>query len=217
MINFNERISNENARNAILSDTSALFDVAKILKKDSVDEPIRQHLEKYSNLAKLTENLTDDIDIEDLVKEYNIFIKRVKDIAPQYLHKPIEKPNKVNRPKVEIIYPVRYNQVDLYKKILETPDLYKHIGNVLHLALTGLCRTHCEAVVEGMGSVLGLNNEKRTKLDPKTVQYETVIRWQGPHPGKGSSKLIESSLDNHFKGTSYQRMTEQNILWDLKL
>jgi len=51
-----------------------------------------------------------------------------------------------------------------------------------------------------MGSVLGLHNQNRTKLEPKTVETETIIRWQGPHPGKGATKLIEASLDNHFHG-----------------
>lgn len=196
--NFKDRMSKERKKNEVLSDVGSLFDVSKIIKLDSV-EPVRKHLERYSDLAKLTNNLTDEVTVDDLLKEYEIFVKRVKEIAPNFLHKSKEK--KVsNTTKIKIAYPTRYDQIDLYKKILETPVLYKDTGNILHLALTGLTRTHCEAVVEGMGSVLGLNNEKRTTLNTNSVQSETCIRWQGPHPGKGATKLIEESLDRHFSG-----------------
>lgn len=77
----------------------------------------------------------------------------------------------------------------------DTPALYKDIGNTLHLALTALCRTSCEAVVEGMGSVMNRHIKERKSLDPKVVEKETITRWQGPHP---ASK--DASLDNYFNG-----------------
>lgn len=87
--------------------------------------------------------------------------------------------------------------------MLETPALYEGIGNVLHLSLTALCRTHCEAVVEGMGSTMTLHSQNRTKLDVKTVEKETVLRWQAPHPAsKDDDELIRKSLDSHFKDRS---------------
>lgn len=74
--------------------------------------------------------------------------------------------------------------------------LYKDTPKILYLALTVLSIT--QAVVEGMESVFSLNNEKRTTLNPKTVQSETII---SPHLGKGVNKLIEKSLDRHFEGS----------------
>lgn len=65
-----------------------------------------------------------------------------------------------------------YDQLDLYYKLLETPNLYKDIGNILHISLTGLCRTHCETVVEGMGSVLTMHSERRTRLNHQTIESE---------------------------------------------
>lgn len=198
---FEKRMSKEKKRNEILSDVGALFDVSKIIKTDSVEE-IRENLDRYSKLAKLSGNLDEDILLDDLLTEYGIFVKRVKDIAPNFLHKLKEgrKKEVIEKPKVKITYPTRYDQVDLYRKILNSHDLYKDIPNISHLALTGISRTHCEAVVEGMGSVLTLNKQKRSRLDPATVERETVIRWQGPHPGKGATNLIEESLDRHFGG-----------------
>ena len=64
---------------------------------------------------------------------------------------------------VNIDYPPRYLQTDLYKDMLETPSLYKDIPNTLHLSLTALNRTSCEAVVEGIGSVMNLHVKKRKK------------------------------------------------------
>ena len=86
----------------------------------------------------------------------------------------------------------------MYENIFKTPRLYKDIPEALHLALTGLSRTHCEAVVEGMGSILGLHSQNRTRLDPKTVEAETIVRWQGPHPSEIAKPLIQAALDNHF-------------------
>jgi hypothetical protein len=82
--------------------------------------------------------------------------------------------------------------------MLETPELYQDIGNVLHLTLSGLVRTHCEAVVEGMGSVLGLHSQNRTRTACKTAEREAIIRWQAPHPAGQATELIGAALDNHF-------------------
>lgn len=78
--NFEDRISKEKNKNEILRDAAALFDVSKIVELDSV-ETVREHLEKYSNLAKLTDNLTDDVKEDDLMKEYDLFATRVKDLS----------------------------------------------------------------------------------------------------------------------------------------
>jgi len=84
---------------------------------------------------------------------------------------------------------------------------YKEIPNVLHLGLTEMCRTGCEAVVEGMGSVTKLHNELRPNLDVGHLEAETIIRWQGPSPTQGSEPFIERALDLHFDGRRNWRFT----------
>lgn len=198
--NLNDRMTIEKDKNTILADAGTLFDISKIVKREPEEMPpsVIQSLQKYSDLAKNTGNLKHDIEFGDLIEEYKLFSRRVRDIAPQFVHKPNERKTSSVNPKIE--YKDRYDQLDAYNKILETPELYKNIGNVTHLALTGICRTHCEAVVEGMGSVLTSHAEKRKKLKPESVEREGIIRWQGPHPGKQANKLIETSLDEHFNG-----------------
>ena len=171
-------MTNEKEKNEILYDTNKLFDVSKIVKQEDLDSSgsVAQSLEKCSDLAKLKGNLSPSDDFEDLKDEYEVFAERVKDLAPEYLYKE-ETAKKVSS-----------------KRMLESPPLYKDIGNVLHLALTALCRTHCEAVVEGMGSFLCSHSQHRKSLNVSTVDRETIIRWQGPHPGKGVTKLIEARI-----------------------
>lgn len=126
---------------------------------------------------------------------------RIKQISPNFRYEPRDKNTKEKQ--VIIDYPERYLQLDIYKKHLETPQLYKDIKNVLHVGLTAVCRSHCEAVVEGMGSVVTAEMKERGRLDLKTMEREALIRWQGPHPGFNSStELIKIALNIHFKGRS---------------
>lgn len=84
----------------------------------------------------------------------------------------------------------------------------------MHLSLTALCRTHCESVVEGMGSVLTAKNEKRGSLSYEALQRETLIRWQGPDPAsETSTRLIEQALDKHFKGRTKWHFTTKTDLF----
>lgn len=198
--NLKTRFDKEKDVNSILSTAGNLFDVTNILKieKDKeISNQIKDDLLQYARLAKESGNFDSEIMASALESEYKTFAERVKDISPQYRYVPKEKRNP--KPHVQIQYPERYLQQDLYKKILTTPNLYKDIGNVLHLSLTALCRTHCEAVVEGMGSVMTADMKTRGNTDVKTVERESMIRWQGPHPAsKSSSVIIKESLDLHF-------------------
>lgn len=200
--NLKNRIDKEKTVNKILSITGNLFDVTNILKiENEIPENITDDLVQYARLAKESGNFDSEIRVAELVSEYKIFSDRVKDISQQYSYVPKVKTNP--KPCVQVQYPKRYLQQDLYTKLLTTPNLYNNIGNVLHLSLTALCRTHCEAVVEGMGSVMTADMKTRGKTDVKTVERESLIRWQGPHPAsKSSSELIKISLDQHFKGRS---------------
>lgn len=71
---------------------------------------------------------------KNLLSEYDIFAKRVQDIAPQYIYVPnseAEAKKTAKIPPVNINYPQRYLQTDLYRKMLETPALYNDILNTL--------------------------------------------------------------------------------------
>lgn len=201
--NLEGRLSVEKDRNKVLALTGKLFDVKEILKYENSND-IQSELEDYSRLAKSTGNLDTNLHVKDLLTEYEVFANRVKDIAPQFLYEPdsgskASSCSKVSPVKIE--YPTRYLQTDLYKKMLETPTLHEGIPNTLHLSLTALCRTSCEAVVEGMGSVMNRRIKERKSLDPKVVEKETVVRWQGPHPAsKDAGELVNASLDNYFNG-----------------
>lgn len=203
--NLQKRMNVENDRNKILTTTKKLFDVDEILKYKTSND-IHSYLEEYSSLAKRTGNLDSDLPMKDLLNEYDIFAKRVKDIAQQYIYVPESKKGSrqtstSKTPPVKIEYPTRYLQTELYKKMLESPSLYKDILNTLHLSLTALNRTSCEAVVEGMGSVMNRHIKQRKSLDSKVVEKETIIRWQGPHPAsKDAGELVNGSLDNYCNG-----------------
>ncbi len=59
--------------------------------------------------------------------------------------------------------------------MLETPSLYKDTPNTLHLSPTAMCRTSCEAVVEGMENVMNRHSKESKSLDSKTVEKETIL------------------------------------------
>lgn len=88
-------------------------------------------MDKYATLAKASGNLDSSYLFSDLLNEYDTFAERVKSIAPMYQYDPDE--NKKSKPHIHVEYPVRYNQLDLYKNMLETSSLSKDIGNVMHL------------------------------------------------------------------------------------
>ena len=101
--------------------------------------------------------------------EYELFAERAKAIAENYKRKP--------RPGEESeVLPPRYDHMQLYYEMLRNRDLYEDIPTVLHLAMTGLCRTSCEAVAEGIGSVSKLNSENRGNLRSTSLEAETIIR-----------------------------------------
>jgi len=124
-------------------------------------------------------------------------VGKIQEIAPDFV---VKAKTQTEVDSTESTAKGRYDQMGLYGKLLVTPKLYENIPDILHLALTALSRTHCEAVVEGMGSVLGLHMQNRNSLDPKTVESETTIRWQGPFPSGIAKPLVEAALDCHFKG-----------------
>lgn len=111
------------------------------------------------------------------------------------------------------MYPDRTRQLDLYKKMLSTErteSLHKDIGTVMHLSLTATCRTHCKAVVEGMGKCLTVDNEQRGSLSNEALERETFIRWQGPEPSsKNATELIDRALDERFGGRRNWHFTTQ--------
>ena len=49
---------------------------------------VMQSLQKYFDLAKRTGNLNELGEFDDIIEEYELFSKRVRDIALQYVHIP---------------------------------------------------------------------------------------------------------------------------------
>ena len=142
-----------------------LFDVSQIIKYEKPSD-VTESLGKYSTLARTSKNLGPETSFDSLSVEYDTFAKRVKEIAPQFLYDPRSQGQEKEASKsVKVDYPPRYLQTELYTKILETPALNKDIPNALHLSLTAMCRTSCEAVVEGMGSVMKRHLKNRKSLD----------------------------------------------------
>ena len=130
--------------------------------------------------------LDQDVSSEQLSTEYLLFTDRIKSIAPSY--KQVLKLGQRKGGTED-----KYDEIRLYNAMLNQEKHYKDIPHVLHLDLIGMCRTSCEAVVEGMASVTKVHNELRTSLDVKTVEAETIIRWQGLIPGTGKPEIYRAS------------------------
>src|ERR1700744_5492507 len=99
-------------KNEILVYTGRLFDISKIVKRETEEMPliVMQSLQKYSDLAKRTGNLNELVEFDDIIEEYELFSKRVSDIAPQYVPK-VQNTNSKNL-KAKTEYNDRYDQVD---------------------------------------------------------------------------------------------------------
>lgn len=196
---FVTRMNKEDERSPILKHINA-FDVNAILKFDVqenipvIPSEVLQSLNYYANLARRTSNLSLDINDLTLEKEYQIFVKRVKEEAPRFV---ATSPSS------------RYRQLELFEAMLNQKRLYSGIPNILHLLATVVCRNKCEAVVEGMGSVVKYNSALRGSLDYNRLEKETKIRWQGPHPASSdATRLIQLALDNHFTGRDWHFVSE---------
>jgi len=127
---------------------------------------------------------------EEIRRQYNLLKDRAVELTPAYVKK--DKKRKLKE--------VEYDQTALYSRILSKQNLREGIPDALHLTLTGMTRTSCEAVVEGMGSVLKKKNTQRGSLAVDNLEWETMIRWQGPNPSSNNATiLIKNSLDRHFK------------------
>lgn len=183
-----------------------LFDILKV-KNYSSHADVKEDLEKYVDLAKKSKNLSADIKLEEIEKQYDLFIERVKKNVDEFKFNPSTKKDNT----VKIKYPERVNQLELYKKMYNTQSLYKDIEPIMHLSLTANCRTQCEAVVEGMGSVLTANNEQRGNLSNEALEREAFIRWQGPEPSSQNATIfIEKAMDRHFNGRNKWNFTSQS-------
>src|SRR6202012_210448 len=77
-------------KNEILVDTGRLFDISKIVKRETEEMPliVKQSLQNYSYVAKRTGTLNELVEFDDIIEDYKLFSKRVRDIAPQYVHIP---------------------------------------------------------------------------------------------------------------------------------
>lgn len=90
-----------------------------------------------------------------------------------------------------------------YYEFFKDPSMYEDCEDIMHLCVGSMVRTHCEAVVEGMGNILKNNMAGRLCLKHDTIEKELIIHWQGPHPGKQSNELFKRSFDGHFAGKDW--------------
>lgn len=185
--NFATRTAKENERNPLFRHIDTVFDLKSIINSNSLSQDVENSLNTYFKLAQKVGSIEKTVSFDSIREQYEIFSNRVKEVYSDLI---------INVESSTLANPV-LRQCKMYANFLNTPDLYKDIPDFLHLALTAVSRTHCEAVVEGMGSVLGFHSQNRTRLCPETVETETIIRWQGPHPSLSKS-LVEKALDNHF-------------------
>lgn len=207
--NAQQRLKIEREKHPILNTCEILFDVCKI-KNYASHKDIQTHLDEYVKNAKKAKHISKDIKPEEIYKQYDEFISRIKKIVENFCFLP---PN-ANKG-VVIHFPERINTLSLYAKLYSDASLYENIQSILHLSLTALCRNHCEAVVEGMGSVLTAKNEKRGSLSNESLQRETFIRWQGPEAfSQSGTKLIVEALDKHFGGRNQWNFTTKTSLFN---
>ena len=63
-------------------------------------------------------------------------------------------------------------------------------------------KTRCEAVVEGMGSVINLHANGRRGLTAEKIEMEAYIDWNAPRLHEADD-IIKEALDDHFKGKKW--------------
>ena len=86
-------------------------------------------------------------------------------------------------------------------KVLFTEEaFFESIGDLLYLFNHCALKGCCEAVVEGMGSVVGRHaSDLRGSLAHEKYTKEAIIHWNGPESHE-AEKFLVNSLDVHFKG-----------------
>jgi len=52
-------------------------------------------------------------------------------------------------------------QLKVYTNTFKAPEFYMDISEVMDMALSSMVRTHCEAVVEGMGRIVNAHSSRR--------------------------------------------------------
>jgi len=61
-----------------------------------------------------------------------------------------------------------------------------------------MTRTYCEAVVEGMGSVLNSRLESRGKLGIEKLSEETFVSWNSSSSASAPREFLVYSLERRF-------------------
>ena len=87
----------------------------------------------------------------------------------------------------------------IMKSLYDEPELHKEIGALMWVFEHCVLKTRCEAVVEGMGSVVNLHANGRRGLTAEKIEMEAYIDWNAPRLHEADD-IIKEALDDHFKG-----------------
>lgn len=90
------------------------------------------------------------------------------------------------------------------------------VPEIIHLLLSAMVRSQCEAVTESMGSIMKNNWKGRTELHAKTQAKELFLHWNGPPASQHSIKLVESGLDLYFGRREEWHFVRKSPLYKLK-
>lgn len=157
----------------------------------------------YFNLSKKVGYLPEDIQEDDIRKQYLSFIQDVK--------------NRYERQrKVTPLSSIRSLEEAVYDQIV-TSQVETNYSDVTDLLLSALSRAHCEGVCESMGSIIkDVADERSFRF--QNMQEEMFISYNGPKPWEASTnRLTEDSLDRHFgkRPWHFYKKTGKKSLKDL--
>lgn len=127
--NFSNRLQREKERNPLFQHIDYVFDMIQMIKFTSVPENIESSLKEYFTLAQKAGSIERNIEFEIVKHQYEQLSNRVRNEYQSVLEQPVD------------CHPM-FNQCNIYAKFFNTPELYKDIPEILHLALTAVSRTH---------------------------------------------------------------------------
>ena len=162
-----------------------IFDIKKVLQRDGTPPPL---FNEYTRLAKANSYIPEEQTPGDLNTQYNTFSKVVQEAAKD--ERFLESEGELKK----------LNEKKLYTALLNSETCFKDCKDIGHLLLGSMLRTNCEAVVEGMGSVLDRRLDMRSNLGQSRIEKEMFIAWNGPPPTRAADPLIRMSLDQRFGG-----------------
>jgi len=171
----------------ILEVTENLFSLRDVCSREKGEIPDCS-LQDYSSRAKLAGFLESNFTHDELQTQYRDFSASVHDNVKQ------------NFERVETFKEKIRIEHDFYNKLIHGKYRGNEFPEVTHLAASATIRLSNECQVESMASVVGRHSEGRGSLDPKTLNKECFISWNGPPPTSQANKMIDRALKRRFNG-----------------